>query len=256
MIAQREDTVVNLSTVYRELPRDARPAAAAADGHRRVESWWDFDSATPSQEELDGFLQAISESGLGLVAINSHGGDRDAGERGLACLPDRQQEFRDSIESVCRVARATDARKFNVAFGQLDPSRWSEQEQLAVAEENYRWAASRVAEFGGTILIEALSREGNGGYPFHDGQDVHDFIRGRLADVDNVGLLFDTFHLAGNGVDILQAFRVLVPTIRHVQLADWPGRGAPGTGELDFAALENLIQSSGYQGDVALEYLG
>ncbi|WP_420174429.1 TIM barrel protein [Luteococcus sp. OSA5] len=256
MTDHHKDTVVNLSTVYRGLPRDERPAAAVADGHRRAESWWDFDSATPARNELDGFLQAVSQSGLRLVAINSHGGDRDAGERGLACLPDRQEEFRDSIESVCRVAGATDARKFNVTFGQLDPSRWSEEEQLAVAEENYRWAASRVAEFGGTILIEALSREGNGGYPFHDGHDVQGFIRSRLADVDNVGLLFDTFHLAGNGVDILQAFRALVPVIRHVQLADWPGRGAPGTGGIDFTALETIIRSSGYQGDVALEYLG
>lgn len=248
--------VANLSTIFRSLPLNERAAAAAAAGFTRVESWWDFDSATPPEEELGAFLDSVSDAGLELVAMNSHGGDRAAGERGMACLPDRVEEFRASIESVAAVAAHTGARKFNVTFGQLDETRWSREEQIATARSNYEWAANRVAEFGGTILIEALIADGNGGYPFHTGYDVVEFLEQELAGVENVGFLYDTFHLASNGVDVHEAFADLVHRIRHVQFADVPGRGAPGTGGLDFDRLLAEIDESAYSGDISLEYLG
>ncbi|MFC0674395.1 TIM barrel protein [Brachybacterium hainanense] len=247
--------VVNLSTVFRGLPRDERPAAAAAAGWTRVESWWEFASATPDQDDLARFLSAIEEAGVELVAINAHGGDRDAGERGLAGLLGREEEFRASIEGIASVHARTGARSFNVTIGNVSPQVDREQ-LLALAAARYRWACERVRSFGGTLLLEPLTADGNPDYPFRTGYDVAEFLEERLAGVPNIGLLLDTYHLASNGVDPAAAARDLAPIIRHVQFADAPGRGAPGTGDIDFPAVERALAEAGYTGDIAHEHLG
>ncbi|WP_306231302.1 TIM barrel protein [Agrococcus beijingensis] len=247
---------VNLSTVFRGLERDARPAAAAAAGFTRVESWWEFSSATPAPEDVARFVDALRAAGLELVAINAHGGDREAGERGMAALPDREQEFDQSIEAVAEVHRQLGPRLFNVTFGNLRSDRWTRDEQLASAAERYAAACERVATFGGTLLIEPLTRDGNPDYPMRTAQDAADFLDAFLPDVPNIGVLFDTFHLAANGVELERAIDELGPRIRHVQFADFPGRGRPGTGAIDFDALEERLDRVGYTGEISLEYLG
>ena len=248
--------VVNLSTVYRHLPRDERPAAAAAAGFTRVESWWEFSSATPTAADVDRFLSAIRSAKVALTAVNAYGGDQNAAERGLACLPGRQREFEQSIEGIVEMNRHTGADCFNVTMGYLEPSRWSPDEQFAIAAERYEYAASRVAPFGGTILIEPLTTPGNAHYPFRTGYDVADFLDDHLPNVPNVGILLDVFHLASNGIDILRAIEDLAPRISHVQLADHPGRGQPGSGTIDFDAVRRALDRVGYTGRTALEYLG
>lgn len=243
--------VANLSTIFRHLPLNERAEAAAVAGFERVESWWDFDSPNPPAVELQSFIDSLSRANLELVAINSYGGQ---GTSGLASIPDRIDEFRQSIHAVARVARVTEARMFNVAFGKLYPDQWEQARQLETARENYAWAAQEIAPFGGVILIEALSGPANEGHPFKTGYDVVEFIDGFLPEVENVGLLFDTFHLATNDVDPVACFRDVHDAVKHIQLADVPGRGAPGTGTIDFTALEAEISASGYSGSIALEY--
>ncbi len=246
--------VVNLSTVFGYLARDDRPEAATAAGFEQAESWWEFNSASPSDADVNKFVSAIERSGLRLVAINAYGGDRAAGERGITCFPDRTDEFRASIDSLCKVAELTGARKFNVTIGCMDESRWPRELQFETAAKNYRWAAGRVAEFGGMILVEALSGEDCKNYPFHDGRDVVAFIKGYLPDVENVRYLFDSYHLAVRGLDLSEIWRETVGMIGHVQLADYPGRGALGTGDIDFETLLDVISESNYRGQIALEY--
>lgn len=247
--------VVNLSTVFRGLPRDERPAAAAAAGWTRVESWWEFASAAPARDDLERFLAAVEDAGVELVAVNAHGGDRESGERGLAGLPGRGDEFRASIEGIAGVHERTGAALFNVTIGNASP-RVGRDALFAVAAERYRWACERVLPFGGTLLLEPLAASGNPDYPFRTGYDVAEFLGTHLADVPNIGLLFDTYHLASNGVDPVSAAADLAPVIRHVQFADVPGRGAPGTGDIDFASVERALDAADYAGDIALEHLG
>lgn len=248
------DLVANLSTIYGRLPQNARAAAARADGYLKVESWWDFDSAEPPRDELDSFVGSIESAGVQLVALNSHGGDRHGGERGLASLPGRREEFRLSIAGISGVAARLGVRMFNVAAGNR-VSGLALEEQLAVAKENYRYASAAVEPFGGLILIEALSARDNPGYLFSTGYDVAQFLREMLPDRQNIGLLFDTYHLASNGLDVVDAFRELAPHVRHLQLADAPGRGKPGTGDIDFPRFLAEVAASGYDGETSLEYL-
>lgn len=249
------ENIVNLSTVYADVPRDARPQAAANDGFKVVESWWDFDSATPSQSELDGFIGALEKAGTELYAINSYAGNRNVGECGLACLPSRVEEFRFSIEAMISVAERTGTRFSNVAFGAMSRDLGEHERQWQVARQNYTWAAERFADVGGTILIEALMR-GDNRYPFHTGYDLAEFMKTYLAEVSNIGIVFDAFHLAANGIDPSKAFEDLHHRIKHVQIADFPGRGRPGTGTIDFERLSKVITASRYRGEIALEYFG
>jgi hydroxypyruvate isomerase len=231
-----------------------RAAAARADGFTEVESWWDFDNAAPDHEEMEAYIRTLKEQSLKLIAINSYGGNRRIGETGIASLPDRADEFRKSIASVKRVFALTGARKSNVAFGVRD-LRWSQAEQLETGRLQYDWAARDMAELGATILIEPLSGMKDGSYPFVDGYDVRDFIEHDLGKPTNVKLLFDTYHLAVAGLDVVKAWSDLHDVVGHVQFADFPGRGAPGSGRLDFAALEAAMASDGYEGKAVLEYM-
>src|SRR5699024_2358984 len=116
-------------------------------------------------------------------------------------LPGRDSEFRASIESIAEVHHRTGARLFNVTIGNLVPAHADRNELFAIAADRYRWASERVRPFGGILLLEPLIAEGNPFYPFHTGYDVAEFLQSYLEDVPNIGLLFDTYHLASNGVD-------------------------------------------------------
>ncbi|GAA1576940.1 TIM barrel protein [Kribbella sancticallisti] len=243
----------NVSMLFTELPYPDRFAAAARHGFTQVESWWPFPTAAPNSPELDRFAATIAESGTTLNALNFYGGDIAGGERGIASRPDRQDELAANVEAVVGIAERTGVRQFNLLYGQLD-DRWSPEEQAATAVAAIRSAAKAVAEFGGTILLEPLSQGLNGRYPLLTADDVLDLIDGPLSDVPNLSLLFDTFHLANNGVDLLAGAEALASRLAHVQLADTPGRGEPGSGTIPFDSILDALKSSGYRGVVACEY--
>jgi hydroxypyruvate isomerase len=143
----------------------------------------------------------------------------------------------------------------NALYGQRQPA-WSPREQDDVATANLAAAADALADAGATVVVEPLHRGRNGAYPLETADDV-------VAVLDRVtaaarhgrpGLLFDTFHLAGNGEDLLDVIARHGDRIRHVQLADEPGRGEPGSGTIDLAAVLVALASAGYSGAVAAEY--
>ncbi|MEO5877450.1 MAG: TIM barrel protein, partial [Streptosporangiaceae bacterium] len=150
-----------------------------------------------------------------------------------------------------RIADRTGARSFNALYGQRVAG-VSAAEQDRVATQNLSYAARQVAAFGGTILIEPLARGLNGSYPLLTAADVMAVIA-RVPE-DNVKFLFDSFHLASNGEDLGRVLGTHAAAIGHVQIADVPGRGRPGTGALDFEALFGGLTACGYTGFVALEY--
>ena len=241
----------NVSLLFTELPYSERFAAAADAGFALVESWWPFPTPSPSTTELDAFVSALS--GLRLNALNFYGGDIPGGERGIASHPDRADELAANTRAIVEIAERTGVRQFNLLYGQLD-DRWSPETQHSTAVASIRAAATAVAGFGGKILLEPLSQGLNGRYPLLTADDVLAIVDGPLKDLDNVSLLFDTFHLANNGVDLLATASALAPRLAHVQLADTPGRGEPGTGTIPFDSVLDTLKASGYQGVVACEY--
>ncbi|WP_051712090.1 hydroxypyruvate isomerase family protein [Spirillospora albida] len=244
---------VNCSILFTGLPLLDRPAAAKAAGFDAVEFWWPWDGRpVPEPSEIDAFCRAIDEAGVQLIGLNFYAGNMAAGERGVLSDPSRTTEFRESIPPLLEIAERTGVRLSNALYGQRrDDIPIHEQDETAT--ENIAYAARRYAALGGTVLIEPLSRGLNGAYPLETAEDVRSVLD-RVRAEPNVKFLFDTFHLATNGDDLRRVIRAHADDIGHVQLADAPGRGRPGTGRLDFAALLKALDEMSYSGWISLEY--
>jgi hydroxypyruvate isomerase len=242
---------VNCSILCTELPLLERPAAVKAAGFDAVEFWWPFAEAVPSDADVDGFVAAVQDAGVQLTGLNFFAGDMPGGDRGLVSWPSRQQEFVDNIDVVVAIADRLGTRAFNALYGnRVDDSTPDAQDELAV--ENLAAAAKAVGTFGGIILIEPVS--GAPRYPILTAADALGVLdRAHRVGADNVRMLCDLYHLATNEDDLDDAVRNVGP-IGHVQIADAPGRGEPGSGELDIDGYLTTLQAGGYAGYVGLEY--
>lgn len=244
---------VNVSILLTELPLLHRPRAAFDLGFRAIECWWPFDDAVPADREVDAFVTAVRDAGVQLVALNAYGGDLSAGERGVACLPGREREFRDSLDVAVGLAARLGCPALHVLHGRRDGSDPVRQDELAV--EHLALAVRAAAAVDAVVLVEALS--GVERYPLRTAADVV----GLLDRVDREGgapgarMLCDVHHLAVNGEDPVQVVRRHAGRIGHVQVADVPGRHQPGTGTLDLAACLGALLEVGYAGWVGLEYV-
>lgn len=243
---------VNCSLIFTELPVNERPAAARAAGFEAVEFWWPFESPVPRDSEVDAFVAAIADAGVYLSGLNFFSGRMPGPDRGVLSHPAREREFRDNVAVVVDIARRTGTRAFNALYGlrqeDVDPD-----EQDRVALRNIVAAAEGVAAIDGTVLIEAVS--GAADYPLKTAKDALAVIAtAHAAGARNVAFLADFFHLTMNGDDLAAVVREHAPEFGHVQIADVPGRGEPGTGDLPLDALLSRTQSGGYNGFVGLEY--
>lgn len=244
--------VANCSLLFTEIPLLERPAAAQAAGFGIIEYWWPFDRAVPSDAEVRAFVAAVSESGVQLAGLNFFAGDLAGEDCGVLSIPSRSAEFRDSLAIATEIGNQLGTEVFNALYGaRLDGLEPTAQDALAV--ENLLLAAESVAPIGATVLIEPLS--GPKPYPVRTAADavrVVEQVRGHGA--ANIAFLCDLYHLASNGEQLDAAIDRYAPTIGHVQVADAPGRGEPGSGTLDIPRYLAQLAAVGYRGRVALEY--
>lgn len=229
-----------------------RASAAVRSGFPAVEFWWPFDSAVPSDRQADEFVRSISDSGATLIALNFFGGNIALGDRGLLSLPSRESEFLDNLAAVADLGARLGCHQFNLLYGNRHADLRSES-QDELATERLVLAASTLEKIAGTILIEALS--GFPQYPLTSAEDVIAVIaRGNAAGASNISMLADLYHLAVNGQDLAGVIRTYLSQIGHVQIADAPGRHEPGTGNLPLLGWLQLLEISGYNRWIALEY--
>jgi hydroxypyruvate isomerase len=248
----RPGYVANCSLLFTEVPVARRPAAARAAGFEAIEFWWPFAGPVPADHEVDAFTSAVTDAGVRLVGLNFFAGDLAGPDSGLLSIPGRAAEFRDGVAVAAAIGERLDVQVFNALYGNrvagVPP-----QEQDELALENLAFAAAAVGPRGATVLIEPLS--GPKPYPLRTAADAVAVLdRARAAGVPGVGLLFDLYHLATNGDDIDAALTAYADRIAHVQIADAPGRGEPGTGALDFDGFHAALRRIGYDGWVSLEY--
>jgi hydroxypyruvate isomerase len=245
----------NISLLFTEVPLLERPAAARAAGFDVIECWWPFAVAVPDSREVDAFVAAVADAGVRLEALNFYAGDMPAGERGVVSLPGREAEFRDSADVLASVAVQTGCTLFNALYGvRVDGATAAQQDELAA--ENLALAAAAVVPFGGTVLLEPLTKGENGAYPLTGPDEVLTVI-GRVragSGAVNLRLLADFYHLTMNGFAWEQVIDRYVTDFGHVQVADAPGRHQPGTGSIAFGKLFAALEDAGYEGCVGLEY--
>lgn len=240
---------VNCSILLTDRPLAERPAVAKAAGFDAVEFWWPFAEAVPADDEIDGFVRAIRDAGVELTGLNFFAGDMPAGERGLVSWVARTDEFRRNLDVVTRIGEQLGTRSFNALYG-LRQDDETPEAQDAIALENLAAAADAVARIGGTVLVEPVS--GADAYPIHTADEALRVIAG--AGRDNIALLADFYHLAVNGDDVAAVIEAHAAEFGHVQIADAPGRGEPGTGDLPLEAWIERSRQLGYAGPIGLEY--
>jgi hydroxypyruvate isomerase len=238
-----------VSTVPHKL---RRAAGARAAGFSAVEFWGPFGTPLPNDREVDAFVASIGDAGVALVGLNFFAGDLAGPDCGVLSIPGRSEEFRDNIDVVAGIGERLGVHGFNALYGNrvdgVDPAA---QDELAT--ENIARAAKAVAAFGATVLVEAVS--GPKPYPRRTADDAVSVVqRARAAGAANVGFLCDIYHLASNGDDVDAAIAAHTDVTAHVQIADAPGRGEPGSGQLDLDRYLSALEDRGYRGWVSLEY--
>lgn len=245
--------VANCSMLFTERPLLERPRAAKDAGFDDIEFWWPWpDRPVPEDREVDAFVDAVRAADVSLVGLNFFAGDLAGPDCGVLSIPGRAAEFRDNVDVTVGIGAQLEVSGFNALFGnRVDGACAAAQDELG--HEQLALAASAASRIGATVLVESVS--GPKPYPLRTAADSAKVVAElRAAGHDNVGVLCDLFHLANNGDDLGAAIATYADLIAHVQIADCPGRGEPGTGELDLDELLGDLVARGYDGRVGLEY--
>ncbi|MDQ3681410.1 MAG: TIM barrel protein [Actinomycetota bacterium] len=235
----------NLSMLFKEVDLTERFGRAAEAGFAAVEFWW------PTGEDLGSVEAAIKEAGLQVPLFNFDAGDMPGGDRGLLSDPERQQEFRDNVPVALELAQSVGCTRLNALVG-LDLDGVDTDEQFQLAVDNVTWAADQAAAHDIDVMIEAVNTFENGPYLLYTTNAAAEFIErvGR----NNVRLQYDAYHMQRMEGNIVATLRDRIGDIGHVQVADSPDRGEPGTGELNYRYVFAALEELSYEGWVGLEY--
>jgi hydroxypyruvate isomerase len=235
----------NLSMMFNEVAFLDRFAAARAAGFEGVEFLFPYDY--PAAD----LRSRLSGEGLTQVLFNMPPGDWTNGERGLACVPGRQVEFREAVKKALDYAAALECRQVHCMAGIL-PAGVSTTTATAVYAANLAWASEQAKPAGVRLVIEPINHRDMPGY-FLNTQAQGAAIIEAIGN-DRIGLQFDIYHVQTTEGDITKRMEQHMPVIAHMQIADVPDRHEPGTGEIGWAHVFRRIDELGYQGWVGCEY--
>jgi hydroxypyruvate isomerase len=237
----------NLSMLYNDVDFLDRFAAAARDGFQAVEYLFPY-AYTPAQ-----LAALLKENGLQQVLFNAPPGNWDAGERGIACLPGREAEFREGIDKAVEYARALGCPRIHVMAG-LVPKDADAAQVHATYVANVRHAARQAAPHGLQILLEPINGRDMPGF-FLSRQDQAHALVAEIAE-PNVKVQMDLYHCQIVEGDLAMKIRQYLPTgnVGHFQIAGVPERHEPDVGEINHTYLFRLLDSLGWDGWIGCEY--
>ena len=241
----------NLSMLYPEHDFLDRFEAAARDGFTGVEFLF------PYEQEPRELAARLKDHGLQQVLFNGPPGDWAQGERGLACLPGRQAEFRSGIADALRYAEALACPRIHVMAG-LVPEGVERADLRGTYVDNLRWAAAQARAAGVDLLIEPINTRDIPRFFLNRQDHAHELLAEVAA--DNVKVQMDLYHCQIVEGDVAMKIRQYLPTGRvgHFQIAGVPQRHEPDLGELNYGYLFEVIDEvsaqCGWQGWVGCEY--
>ena len=238
----------NLTLLYPEHPFEARFAAARANGFDAVECLFPYASDAPVLRAL------LNGEGLVQVLFNAPAGDWTAGERGLAALPGRQDDFRRSIlEWALPYADALSCPLLHVMAGNV-PAGMDAGRYRDAYLDNLTWAAAQAAPHGVTLTIEPLNPTDMPGYFLQRQAEAHAIVL--AVGATNLGVQMDLYHCHQVEGQLAVQLADYLPTgrVRHLQVAGYPGRHEPDVGEIDYPPLFRQIDRLGYPGWIGCEY--
>ena len=219
--------------------------AAAEAGFSAVEFW------SPYEYDQEQIAEKLHASDLTLALYNLPAGDWDGGERGIACLPDRVGEFQEGVGEAMEYAKALGCEQVNCLAG-IAPAGIDEDTLRDTLASNLGFAAAKLGDHGIRLLVEPINTiDIPGFYLNHTEQALS--LRKDL-DSTNVWLQYDIYHMQIMEGDLARTIESNRDTIRHIQIADNPGRNEPGTGEINYPFLFDRLDKLGYEGWVGCEY--
>ncbi|HEX8478869.1 MAG TPA: hydroxypyruvate isomerase [Telluria sp.] len=235
----------NLTMLFTEADFLDRFALAAQAGFKGVECLFPYAyPAAAIAERLDAHR-------LELVLHNLPAGDWAGGERGIACHPARRAEFEDGLALAIDYAQALGVKQLNCLAG-IAPRGVALEDAHATLVANLALAARRLKEHGIALLIEPINTLDIPGFFLHGTRQAEDIIRATGA--DNLFLQYDIYHMQRMEGELAATIAANLPLIRHIQLADNPGRNEPGTGEINYRWLLAHLDAIGYTGWIGCEY--
>jgi hydroxypyruvate isomerase len=237
----------NLSMLYPELDFLDRFDAAAKDGFKAVEYLF------PYAFEIRDIVARLKANGLQQVLFNAPPGNWDAGERGLACLPGREAEFRAGIHQALDYAAALGCPRIHVMAGLL-PAGSAHAAHDATYIKQLGWAATQAAQHGVDVLIEPINTRDIPGF-FLNRQDRAHAVLAEVA-APNLKVQMDLYHCQIVEGDLAMKLRQYLPggRVGHIQIAGVPQRHEPDLGEINHPYLFALLDELGYSGWIGCEY--
>lgn len=231
----------NLGFLWSDNPLLDRIELAAQHGFKAIELHWPYD--TPAQAVRD----ACQRLGLTLLAANTPLGNTQIGESGLAALPGRENDFKDTFLASLQWCLTAGASAMHVMPGVVENNSAS----TATMVKNLQWASAQVPA-GFTLLLEAINQRDKPGYFYHT-QAQSNAIR-EATGCANVKLMFDVYHVGVAEGDVLTKLAKYMPHIGHIQIAAVPSRAEPDEGEINYPVVIAAIDKLGYTSWIGAEY--
>jgi len=235
----------NLTMMFNEVDFLDRFEAAAKAGFKGVEYLFPYDFTA---EELSARLK---DNGLTQVLHNLPAGDWGAGERGIACHPDRVEEFKTGVDKAIAYATALGCKQVNCLVG-ITPAGADADVVRKTVVDNLTFAADKLKAAGIRLLIEPINTRDIPGFYLCGTQQALDIIAETGS--DNIAVQYDIYHMQIMEGDLAPTMQKHLASIDHIQLADNPGRNEPGTGEINYPFLFGFLDKIGYQGWIGCEY--
>ena len=235
----------NLTMLFNESPFMDRFEKASQSGFQAVEFLFPY--AYSAQE----IKQKLEDNNLQLILHTLPAGDWDAGERGIACLPDRVAEFQSGVAKAVEYAKELGVKQVNCLAGKapldIDPI-----ELRKTFVSNLIFAAAELKKVNIRLLIEPINTFDIPGFYLSTTKQAVEILN--EVGSDNLFIQYDIYHAQRMEGELCKTLEANLLKIAHIQLADNPGRNEPGTGEINYAHLFKFIDQIGYKGWIGCEY--
>ncbi|MCL1886582.1 MAG: hydroxypyruvate isomerase [Betaproteobacteria bacterium] len=235
----------NLSMLFTEVPFMERFDAAAKAGFKGVEFLF------PYAFDLDQIAEKLKSNNLEMVLFNLPAGNWEGGDRGIAANPNRIGEFQDGVGRAINAAKKLGVKQLN-CLGGLTPEGVSEDKIDKTFVDNLKFAGDELKKAGLRLLVEPINNFDIPGVYLAHTQKAINLIRDSGS--DNVFLQHDIYHMQRMEGELANTIKTNIAMIKHMQLADNPGRNEPGTGEINYRFLFKFIDDLGYDGWIGCEY--
>ncbi len=235
----------NLTMLFQEVPFLERFERAARAGFKAVEFLF------PYTYEVRDIKERLAQHDLQLILHNLPAGNWEAGERGIACHPDRVDEFRAGVAKAIAYATALEVAQVNCLVGKT-PEGVSANLVHATLVNNLTFAANALQKAGLRLLVEPVNTYDIPGFYLSRTQQAIALLD--EVDADNVFLQYDIYHAQRMEGELAATLQQYLPRIAHIQVADNPGRNEPGSGEINYPFLFSHLDRLGYSGWIGCEY--